>query len=76
MAGLTQRGPEVALRVDERQIRFWERRTPKNPRKVSVSSRRCWKMVWRYLRSQQQGQGCCNSYQFTSTDWNELVRVV
>ena len=35
MAGLTQRGLGAALGVDERQIRFWERRIPTNPRKVA-----------------------------------------
>ena len=35
MAGLTQRGLGVALGVDERQIRFWERRIPTNPRKLA-----------------------------------------
>ena len=35
MAGLTQRGLGAALGVDERQIRFWERRVPTNPRKVA-----------------------------------------
>ena len=35
MSGLTQRGLGVALGVDERQIRFWERRIPSNPRKVA-----------------------------------------
>jgi hypothetical protein len=35
MAGLTQRGLGVALGVDERQVRFWERRIPTNPRKVA-----------------------------------------
>ena len=35
MSGLTQRGLGVALGVDERQIRFWERRIPTNPRKLA-----------------------------------------
>jgi hypothetical protein len=35
MAGLTQRGLGAALGVDERQVRFWERRVPTNPRKVA-----------------------------------------
>jgi len=35
MAGLTQRGLGAALGVDERQIRFWERRIPTNPHKVA-----------------------------------------
>ena len=36
MAGLTQRGLGAALGVDERQIRFWERRIPTNPRKLAL----------------------------------------
>jgi len=36
MAGMTQRGLGLALGVDERQIRFWERRIPSNPRKVAL----------------------------------------
>jgi hypothetical protein len=35
MSGMTQRGLGVALGVDERQIRFWERRIPTNPRKLA-----------------------------------------
>jgi transcriptional regulator with XRE-family HTH domain len=35
LAGQTQRGLGAALGVDERQIRFWERRVPTNPRKVA-----------------------------------------
>jgi len=35
MAGMTQRGLGAALGVDDRQIRFWERRIPTDPRKVA-----------------------------------------
>jgi len=35
LAGLTQRGLGAALGVDERQIRFWERRIPTNSRKAA-----------------------------------------
>ena len=37
MAGMTQRGLGKALGVDERQIRFWERRIPTNPDKVTCT---------------------------------------
>jgi len=33
LAGLTQAGLGAAIGVHERQIRFWERRIPSNPRK-------------------------------------------
>lgn len=33
LAGLTQRGLAQAIGVDERQIRFWERRIPTSPKK-------------------------------------------
>ena len=35
LAGLTQKTLGAALNVDERQIRFWERRIPTNPRKAA-----------------------------------------
>ena len=35
LAGLTQKTLGAALDVDERQIRFWERRIPINPRKAA-----------------------------------------
>jgi transcriptional regulator with XRE-family HTH domain len=35
LAGLTQRSLGASLGVDERQVRFWERRIPTNPRKVA-----------------------------------------
>ena len=35
LAGLTQKTLGAALDVDERQIRFWERRIPTNPRKAA-----------------------------------------
>ena len=35
LAGLTQKTLAAALDVDERQVRFWERRIPTNPCKVA-----------------------------------------
>ena len=39
LAGLTQRGLGAALGVDERQVRFWERRIPAQLRKRAAIER-------------------------------------
>ncbi len=39
LAGLTQRGLAQAIGVDERQIRFWERRIPTSPKKRATITR-------------------------------------
>jgi transcriptional regulator with XRE-family HTH domain len=39
MAGLTQRGLGAALGVNERQIRFFERRLPRSSRKLAMIER-------------------------------------
>ena len=36
LAGLTQQALGQALGVDGRQVRFWERRLPKSPKKLSA----------------------------------------
>ena len=39
LAGLTQKDLGSLMGVDERQIRFWERRIPKNPKKRQLLER-------------------------------------
>ena len=39
LAGLTQRGLAQEIGVDERQIRFWERRIPTSPKKRASITR-------------------------------------